>query len=333
MTTRNQLQASNKTFLGRHWSEHNILRRYFDSDSKLSILSFGCSTGEELLSIRALFPGATLHGCDIDWRNLLKTRSLLGQTANIFHSSDESISAFGQYDIILCNSVLLSSTNSSGIESCLWISILSALDEALKDNGIIQIINSNIPFRFHPCFHKYKALSSPLLFSPNFVDQYDLHGNRMCKGIGGAGWSALLHKHVADEYWEKMTPSDLEDIHFQKGASVNIPIDNEISKNLIPEKTWAFGKTSYRTATSDEECATYTEVDVQWKSIGVNALQIERSSHRIWFDRSIVSARTSIIDLDNAEATVFFESMLGKRSSQMEMEQVFSAAPVRSANF
>ena len=335
MIAQNQLQTSNKTFLGRHWAEHNVLRRYFESDAKLSILSFGCSTGEELLSLHALFPRANLYGCDIDWRNLQKARALLGEGATIFQSSDQALQAHGPYDVILCNSVLLSSMASQkGIDSQLWIGILNVLDGVLNDEGIIQIINSNIPFRFHPEFKKYRVLSSPLLLSPNFVDQYDLDGNRLCRGVGGAGWSALLHRHVADAHWEKMAPSDLDDIHFQKSGTGSTPINDELISSLAPDKCWASGTATYRPELpKDEAPCSYTEVDTQWKTIGVNALRIERQSRRIWFDGAIVSRKLATIDLEDAEAAVFIESLLGKRSSKIGMDQVFSAMPIRSLNF
>ena len=66
-----------------HWP-HTEVDRYpqlFDAlAERLSgieaprILSFGCSTGEEVLTLKAHFPGAEVFGCDIDWFNLRASR-------------------------------------------------------------------------------------------------------------------------------------------------------------------------------------------------------------------------------------------------------------------
>src|SRR4051812_759619 len=110
MSLHRQLQTNNKTFVGRYWTEHAVLRRYVPSDAGLAILSFGCSTGEELVSLAALFPGARLFGCDIDWHNLSAARALLGRAATIFESRDDEIVRHGPFDVIVCNSVLMSHT-------------------------------------------------------------------------------------------------------------------------------------------------------------------------------------------------------------------------------
>lgn len=342
MSTSQQLQTNNLTFLGRHWPEHRLLRRHFDSDRELSILSFGCSTGEELLSMKALFPGARLFGCDIDWQNLLKCRSLLGSDALVFHSSDSSIQAHGPYDIILCNSVLLASTSSGsqlipkGIDKNLWSDVISLLHTTLKPGGIIQIINSNIPFRLHPLYSQYEALPSMLINGPNFVDLFDLDGVHLCSGIKGTGWSGMLHRHLAKEGWTQLLPTDLEDIHFRKKGAAFSPIfiNDELIPNLPTNKIIASGKTCYRPNIPLEESASsYSEVDVSWQAHGVDMVRLKRVAKRIWFDGTHISTKTSNIDMNGAEATAFIESTLGQRSSKISFESVINANPIRSANF
>jgi hypothetical protein len=321
MSSEYQLQTNNKTFLSRHWAEHNVLRRHFDTDRGISILSFGCSTGEELLSIRALFPRANLFGCDIDWQNLVRARALLGATAEIFHSSDSIIEDFGPFDIILCNSVLLASSENFGIDRDLWLRVVSLLDCALKPGGIIQIINSNIPFRYHPVFKNYQLLPSALIYNPNFVDQFDLEGLLLCRGVGGAGWSPQLNRHIAGEGWLQLLPTDFDVVHFRKngGCTPNKILDDEIIPNLSDGAAWASGITSYR-----------TEVDVKWITLGVYNVRLERTVRRIWFDGSIIANWVAKVDLEGPEAAVFIESTLGRRSSRISFDSVFNAQAIRS---
>lgn len=341
MSTAQQLQTNNLTFLGRHWTEHCVLRRYFDSDRDLSILSFGCSTGEELLSMKALFPGARLFGCDVDWYNLMKARALLGSDALIFQSSDATIQMHGPFDIILCNSVLLASSTGlkaapKGISPGLWGDVVSLLDSALKPGGVLQIINSNIPFRFHPIHAQYRALPSALFSGPNFVDLFDLSGVHLCAGVSGVGWSGMLHQHLAREGWKQLLPSDLEDIHFRKNGGAELPstAKDERIPNLVAGKSLATGTTSYRPAIpSGESASSYTEVDVSWHALGVDAVRLERVAQRIWFDGTTASTKTATVDMTGPEATAFLESTMGRRSSRLSFESVLNAKAIHSASF
>lgn len=341
MSTAQQLQTNNLTFLGRHWTEHRVLRRYFDSDRDLSILSFGCSTGEELLSMRALFPGARLFGCDVDWQNLLKARALLGNDALVFQSSDLAIQEHGPFDIILCNSVLLASGSApkatpTGINPTLWTDVVSFLDSALKPGGVLQIINSNIPFRFHPVHTQYQSLPSVLFNGPNFVDMFDLNGVHLCAGVSGVGWSGMLHRHLAREGWKQLIPADLEDIHFRKNGGSKLPphARDECIPNLIAGRSLASGTTSYRpTILSGESASSYTEVEVSWHALGADTVRLERVAKRIWFDGTHASTKTATVDMNGAEATAFLESTMGQRSSRLSFESVLNAKAIRSASF
>ena len=335
-----QLQTNNKTFLGRHWTEHTILRRYKPSDKDLSILSFGCSTGEELATLRILFPAAKLFGCDIDWVNLQSARALLGDSAVIFHSSDAEITRHGPFDLVLCNSVLLRHTEvvngrKQGVNPAFWMDALATLDSALKPGGIMQIINSNIPFRYHRLAANYQAIRSPLIFGPNFVDQFDPAGNHLCSGVGGAGWSAILNRHLGEEAWKQLLPSDLQDIHFQKkGGEPVAPIEDEVIPNLPGGDCWASGSMTYRPRLApDSRPSTHTEIDLTWATVGVDNIRLNRQSRRIWFDGSIVSPGDVVVHLPGAAATAFIEASTGRRSSRLTMDALIAAQAIRPPAF
>lgn len=72
------------------------------------ILSFGCSTGEELLSLRHYFPTARLFGCDVVKTALEQARQLTRGDAwtTVFGSTTGAIRSHGPYDLIMANSVL-----------------------------------------------------------------------------------------------------------------------------------------------------------------------------------------------------------------------------------
>jgi len=340
-----QLQTSNKTFLGRYWTEHSLLSRYLSNGKNISILSFGCSTGEELISLRTLFPSADLFGCDVDWHNLQAARALLGKEAVIFNSSDQGISHHGPYDIIVCNSVLLSPTTSvegvgkRGIDPNLWSDIISLLNESLNPGGILQIINSNIPFRCHPVAENYVPLPSALVLGPNFVDQFDLDNNHMCSGVGGVGRSAIISQHLAENAWSLLQPTDLTNVHFFKSTgseiSVPAPINHERIPNLPTGKMRAEGTMSYSSYVNPREKrpSTRTEVELKWRALAVDTVRLKRKVRRYWFDDSIVNSTKSTVDMYGPSATSFIESATGRRSTRLTVDTLLSSQPIRASQF
>jgi hypothetical protein len=325
------LHTVNATFFGRHWSEHAVLRRYVPTDHDLSVLSFGCSTGEELLTLRTLFPGAHIFGCDVDWHGLQAARALVGNRAVIFESRPNTVLGHGPYDVIVCNSVLLSP---SRLEASLWLDAVSLLDAALKPGGILQIINSHIPFRFHPKAASYEPLRSPLLLTPSFVDQFNLEGLRLCTGVTGAGRSAILSRHFGEEGWRQLLPSDFHDIHFLKaGGAKPAAVLDEIVPTLRKLPSWASGMTTYRPSlTDDPRPSTHIEVDVSWTTSGVDNACLDRTMRRIWFDGSVPLTTTTRVDLAGPQGTAFIEATMGKRSSRLAIDALLQAQPTHSVS-
>jgi len=332
-----QLQTNNKTFLGRHFSEFSVLRRYFESDEKLRILSFGCSTGEELLLLHALFPNAALCGCDVDWYNLQSARSLVGRRAVVFDSSKEAIEKHGPFDLIVCNSVLLRHTatvgqKKTGIDPKLWSDVIHMLDDALRKGGIMQIIASNIAFRYHAVASKYQVLRSPLIFSSNFIDQFDLEGMHLATGVPGAGWSTILTRHLGEAAWPRMRPEDLLDIHFRKQEDLApiSPVMDEQIPNFPGGPGWASGTSTYRpNLTDDSRPSTHTEVDVTWTALAVDSVRIQRVANRVWFDGKRIQEGSTTVEMYGPTASAFIESMTGRRSSRISLESLLTAQAIR----
>jgi SAM-dependent methyltransferase len=313
-----QLQTNNGTFYGRYPTETRLLRRYVPSDQGLRVLSFGCSTGEEVLFLKALFPAAQLFGCEHDWANLAAARTTVGSHAVIFDSTADQLHRHGPFDIIVCNSVLLAPTANTpsgprGLPPKLWSEMVSLLDSVLAPGGIIQIINSNIPFRLHPVATQYTPLRSPLILGAHFVDQFDLDGQRLCSGLGGTGLSAHLNVHLAEPGWAALRPEDLTDTHFQKaGDDPAVPVSDEIVPNLRPRAARGAGTSTYRPVVpSDPRPATFQTVTLDWRSVGADAVRLKRSVVRTWFDGTQLPASETTIDLTGAAASAFVEGQLG----------------------
>lgn len=343
MTNLPQLQTNNMTFFGRHWAEYQVLRRLKPSDAGMSILSFGCSTGEEIATLKAVFPGAALFGCDNDWNNLRQARSLVGNTATVFSSSGPDLKRYGPYDIIICNSVLLRQSprqdeSVKGIDPSLWCDVVGLLDECLKPGGIVQIINSNIPFRMAPVASKYQPVRSKLLHGSSFVDLFDLSGNHLAIGVGGTGWSAVLPRHIEASHSALLNAYDLHDSHFWKsdGGVAPAPVDDEIIPNFGADSApWASGSMTYRPELRGDKKrrSTHVEIDVDWMAAAVDRVRVRKRARRIWFDGSVALESETTIDHVGATATAIIETATGQRQTFISMSQALQPNSTRSPQF
>jgi cyclopropane fatty-acyl-phospholipid synthase-like methyltransferase len=80
--------------------------RYFGGKSGLRILSFGCSTGEEVVTLREYFPDAEIVGAEINKRSLKKCRALkVDDKITFVHSSDDRLGKLGTFDAVFCMAV------------------------------------------------------------------------------------------------------------------------------------------------------------------------------------------------------------------------------------
>ncbi|HTC51078.1 MAG TPA: class I SAM-dependent methyltransferase [Steroidobacteraceae bacterium] len=77
----------------------------------LRILSFGCSRGEEVFSLRRYFPAANIKGIDINARNIARCQArarAIGFANGTFElAATTAGEASGSYDAIFCLAVLL----------------------------------------------------------------------------------------------------------------------------------------------------------------------------------------------------------------------------------
>jgi ubiquinone/menaquinone biosynthesis C-methylase UbiE len=82
-------------------------RDYFNGKQDLKILSYGCSTGEEVLTLRRYFPTAQIIGADINKKSLAKCRKLpVDEKINFVYSTIDEIKKYGPFDAIFCMAVL-----------------------------------------------------------------------------------------------------------------------------------------------------------------------------------------------------------------------------------
>ncbi len=185
---------------------------------RLRILSFGCSTGTEVLTLRAYFPEAMIFGCDVD-SNALRSaiKNTREDACRLFVSTPEAIAANGPYDIIFAMSVFCQYPASKRVQNLnsiypfsLFKQLASNLVENLADEGMICIMNSNHLFRDLAVSSDFNVVRSPLIAGNGFIDKFDASGNRLTTSFGNK--SRYSHRKVAGE----IVDDDLRDCIFKK---------------------------------------------------------------------------------------------------------------------
>lgn len=157
------------------------------SDRRPNILSFGCATGEECLTLAEYFPSATILGVDTD-QGLLDKCNEKNTYPNVSFaiSNSEDIKKKGPFDIVFCMSVLCRwGSDSNSNTACSFPKfqrIIGELDKLLAKYGLLVIYNSSFMFSDSSIYHKYKVLQDPEIDS-GFVTMFDKNGNKVSRRL------------------------------------------------------------------------------------------------------------------------------------------------------
>jgi lipopolysaccharide biosynthesis glycosyltransferase/trans-aconitate methyltransferase len=136
------LQHQHSTFTIRN--RHSSILRLFEGKPIRTILSFGCSRGEELLTLVAAFPNSEVYGVDINTAALDEARERCKNVhqVHIFHSSEFPKNQ--TFDLITCFNVLCRFP--SDTLTYAWTdysTVVQQLFQQLQPDGILAIHNSN----------------------------------------------------------------------------------------------------------------------------------------------------------------------------------------------
>ena len=107
LNSKNVHQTTPLTYMDRYPKIFSACRDYFDGKQDIKILSYGCSTGEEVLTLRRYFPNAHIIGAEINKNSLAKCRQLpVDKKINFIYSTPHEIQKHGPFDAIFCMAVL-----------------------------------------------------------------------------------------------------------------------------------------------------------------------------------------------------------------------------------
>ncbi len=154
----NLFQPEIDTLPNRYPEVFALLKHTLGDDSSVKVLSFGCSTGEEVFSLRDYLTSATITGLDISRGNIADCRRRLGVSPDprirfeVAGATDRL--ATDHFDAILCMAVLRHADLSYSQAPCCDHRVtFAAFDRTvvdfarcLKPGGLLVIEHSN--FRF-----------------------------------------------------------------------------------------------------------------------------------------------------------------------------------------
>lgn len=148
-------QTANTTLPNRYPRIFGFVRNALGADSPVRVLSFGCSTGEEVFTLRRLLPRATIKGIDINRANIAVCRKRLRRMDDPgisfeLGSSTEGEDA-GSYDVIFCMAVLRRGELAEpGVTRCdhllpfeSFAAAVADFRRCLKPGGLLVIRHSN----------------------------------------------------------------------------------------------------------------------------------------------------------------------------------------------
>lgn len=167
------------------------------------ILSFGCSTGEECVSLASHFPGASILGVDVNKESLEKARrTCTNKQIRIEPSSTKALRKHGPFHMIWCMSVLCHWPQSKTLDDLSEVfpfarfeETIQLLHDALQIGGLLVIYNSNYCFsdsRFYSC---YRPVDSSGLNGSGFVHKFSPNGKKMA----GFNYPDAIFEKVADQ--------------------------------------------------------------------------------------------------------------------------------------
>ncbi|GHA84880.1 hypothetical protein GCM10009069_05000 [Algimonas arctica] len=173
-------QFSSATFFNRYphifQAAQQIAARDLPTDRPLRILSFGCSIGEEILSLRLHFPDAEIFGCDINQTVLASGAEIFRQAdATAFLSTHAAIRDHGPFDIITAMSVLCRHPVGDIANTFPFSAFedhLGPLDQSLSDHGLLIVYNASYLFRGTVLATRYRPLRADSIGSNGFVTRH-----------------------------------------------------------------------------------------------------------------------------------------------------------------
>ena len=169
-------QRSTFTKVSRYPVVFQKCRDFLYSTSSPKIMSFGCSTGEEVLTLLHYIPNATIVGVDINsWCLKKAQQAIKSDQCRFIHRTSTAFEEADGFDAIFCMAVFQRTENRTSKDNSQAQGFLFenfekevlVLDKKLKKGGLLVIDNADFSFNDTSISEKY----SPLAFEGNRIER------------------------------------------------------------------------------------------------------------------------------------------------------------------
>lgn len=182
-------QTSTITRMNRYPKIFAECRTYFEGKKDLTLLSYGCSTGEEVLTLRQYFPEAKIVGADINpYCISVCKKHIVDKDISFIHSAQTELQTYGPYDAIFCMAVLqrnpeqIRKNNIANLEMIYpfekFEKQIVELHQMLKPNGLFVLKHAQYLFTDTEVAFAYRALGNIVSTYDNYL-VFDKNGNRI----------------------------------------------------------------------------------------------------------------------------------------------------------
>jgi SAM-dependent methyltransferase len=163
-------QISHYTEINRHPDLFSICKDYLKENSRPKILSFGCSTGEEVYTLQKYIPAAEIIGVDISkWCIKVCKKKFQGQGLSFMHTLSGQFRKETDFNAIFCLAVFQhpeNRNNKNNEYSTKYLfqnfeDQLELLDKKLKPHGLLIIDNCDFNFTDTIIAANYYPLDTP----------------------------------------------------------------------------------------------------------------------------------------------------------------------------
>jgi SAM-dependent methyltransferase len=186
-----RFQAYSHTVPDRYPWLFEFARSKLADDPNTRLLSFGCSRGDEVFSLRKYFSSAVIKGIDIDAQNvsLARLRSINMRAVSFVTAADTQAEASGSYDAIFCLAVLcLGDLTNSGAQRCDpylnfadFNRVVADFSRCLRPGGILILHTTNFRFSDSTVAEDFEVIleAEPAQLAPDVL--FD-RNNRLLQG-------------------------------------------------------------------------------------------------------------------------------------------------------
>lgn len=194
-------QVTGYTAPGRYPVLFAALARALGEDTAPRVLSFGCSSGEEIESLRALLPAASFVGIDINPHSIaLARRRLAGSGVRLIHAGRIGTLPEAPFDAIVCMAVLQrTELNHQRPPLCTPLlsfatfdAMITEFDRELRTGGLLLLQHSNFRFTDTTVSSRYAPVAELPALTPGTA-KYG-RDNRL---IAEAAPEAVLYRKIA----------------------------------------------------------------------------------------------------------------------------------------